>query len=86
MDVLKTIVTQSLSVCTTMKPVLFEVMIPTVLTSHSVESRPQSFDGGGTDSVSVKQTQTQGEKQTPADQWDFIMTPFVPPAFQARAQ
>ena len=36
MSVLKSIVTQSISVCTTMKSVLFEAMIPTVLPSHSV--------------------------------------------------
>ena len=37
MSVLKFIVTQSISVCTTMKSVLFEAMIPTVLPSHSVK-------------------------------------------------
>lgn len=37
MSVLKTIVIQSFSVCTTVKSVLFAALIPTVLTSHSVE-------------------------------------------------
>ncbi|KAI0653330.1 hypothetical protein C8Q70DRAFT_1036769 [Cubamyces menziesii] len=38
MSVLKTIVTQSFSACTTVKSVLFAALIPTVLTSHSVNT------------------------------------------------